>query len=199
VAAAEPVLVGCEADLRCEVDRLLHLLAPAVEWTQRTEALLRLERLALGDAPSFAAFPELLLGLRDALAAQMQERRSAVSRQACRTVAALATASGPGFEPLAVHLLPVVFKALAMGIQVGAGCGRGVPPSSQPAALTWTCSQGAAPQAAHGAGCPRAGGDRSSRGVRPRHAGRMPQPPSAAPAVRHAVRRPQRPLTPGGS
>lgn len=124
-AAAEAVLVGCEAELRGEVDHLQALLAPAVDWTHRTEALLRLEGLALGDAPSLPAFPELLLSLRDALAAQMQERRSAVSRQACRTVAALAAACGPGFEPLAVHLLPMVFKALAMGIQVGAGGGGG--------------------------------------------------------------------------
>lgn len=49
----------------------------------------------------------------------MQERRSAVSRQACHAVGELAAACGPAFEPLAAHLLPVVFKALAMGIQVG--------------------------------------------------------------------------------
>lgn len=48
----------------------------------------------------------------------MQERRSAVSRQACHTVCVLAAACGTSFEPLAVHLLPVVFKTLAMGIQV---------------------------------------------------------------------------------
>ncbi len=51
----------------------------------------------------------------------MLERRSAVSRQACHAVGELAAACGAGFEPLAVHLLPVVFKTLAMGIHVG-GC-----------------------------------------------------------------------------
>ena len=54
-------------------------------------------------------------------ALQMLERRSAVSRQACHAVATLAAACGTTFEPLAVHLLPVVFKTLAMGINVGAG------------------------------------------------------------------------------
>lgn len=50
---------------------------------------------------------------------QLQERRSAVSRQACHAVSALAQACGTTFEPLAVHLLPTLFKTLAMGIQVG--------------------------------------------------------------------------------
>lgn len=31
----------------------------------------------------------------------------------------LAQACGPAFEPLATHLLPALFKTLAMGIQVG--------------------------------------------------------------------------------
>ena len=161
------------------------------------EALLRLEGLAKGGAASYAAFPELLHGLRSAVAAQasrlppagphldkwvhfcregpfritaaaqlqemlahaqpaqlpsparaaklsqlrpdfkvpactpgrlpalppprclqMQDRRSAVSRQACHAVGVLASACGSGFEPFAVHLLPVVLKTLAMGIQV---------------------------------------------------------------------------------
>ena len=48
----------------------------------------------------------------------MQERRSSVSRQACHAVGVLAAACGRSFEPLALHLLPVVFKTLAMGINV---------------------------------------------------------------------------------
>lgn len=113
--------MACEADLRVELERLTTQLVPAVDWTQRVDALLRLEGLILGGATNFAAFPELLLGTRDALSSQMQERRSAVSRQACHAVAVLAAACGHDFEPLAVHLLPVVFKTLAMGIQVRAG------------------------------------------------------------------------------
>jgi CLIP-associating protein 1/2 len=55
----------------------------------------------------------------------MQERRSAVSRQACHVVGVLAGACGSAFEPLALHLLPVVFKTLAMGIHVSQGVGLG--------------------------------------------------------------------------
>jgi hypothetical protein len=183
---AQPVPVGSEAELRSELERVVAQLAPAVEWTQRVDALLRLEGLVKGGAAGFAGFSELLLALRDALTnqvrvllccdcgcsqgsgllsslrfpptsqshqpkpcslpelffffyrqgvlrvarthpslqphcLQMLERRSAVSRQACHAVATLAAACGTTFEPLAVHLLPVVFKTLAMGINVGAG------------------------------------------------------------------------------
>ena len=75
---ALPVIVGCEAELRCEAERLACLLVPAVDWTQRVEALLRLEGLALGGAAGFAAFPELLLGLRDQLTAQVSHTCSCV-------------------------------------------------------------------------------------------------------------------------
>jgi CLIP-associating protein 1/2 len=49
---------------------------------------------------------------------QVLERRSAVSRQACHAVSVLAEACGDRMEPLAVQLLPVLLKAVAMGIQV---------------------------------------------------------------------------------
>lgn len=65
-----------------------------------------------------------LPSLHPDIPAQMQERRSAVSRQACHAVGELAAACGPAFEPLAVHLLPVVFKTLGMGINVSWMGGR---------------------------------------------------------------------------
>ncbi|KAL4420688.1 hypothetical protein ABPG75_010344 [Micractinium tetrahymenae] len=116
---AAPLAVGTEAELRSELERVAAQLAPAVEWTARVDALLRLEGLVKGGAASWPAFPDLLAALlRDPLAAQLQERRSAVSRQACHAVTLLAQACGPAFEPLAMHLLPVLFRTLAMGIQV---------------------------------------------------------------------------------
>lgn len=67
---APPVAVGSEAELRAELERVAALLAPHVDWTQRCEALLRLEGLARGGAADWPLFPELLGGLRDVLAAQ---------------------------------------------------------------------------------------------------------------------------------
>ena len=73
--------VGSEGELRGELERAAGLLAPAVDWTQRVDALLRLESLAKGGASSFHAFPELLLGLlREPLAAQVWLQPCAWSR-----------------------------------------------------------------------------------------------------------------------
>lgn len=66
-----PLVVASEAELRGELERLAALLTPAVEWTKRVDALLRLEGLAKGGAAAWPAFPELLGGLRDALAGQV--------------------------------------------------------------------------------------------------------------------------------
>ena len=73
---AQPVAVGSEAELRSELERVVAQLAPAVEWTQRVDALLRLEGLVMGGAAGFAGFSELLLGLRDALTAQVRMLRA---------------------------------------------------------------------------------------------------------------------------
>ena len=81
---------------------------------------------------------------------QMLERRSAVSRQACHVVATLAAACGTTFEPLAMHLLPVVFKTLAMGINVGAAQG----PTSAGVAWGRRLPGAAALHDGHAAGAP---------------------------------------------
>lgn len=67
-------MVASEAELRGELERLAALLTPAVEWTQRVDALLRLEGLVKGGAATWPAFPELLAGLRDALTTQVVGR-----------------------------------------------------------------------------------------------------------------------------
>ena len=45
-------------------------------------------------------------------------RRSAVERQACSTLGALASALGPRFQAAALHLMPHLFRALVLSIQV---------------------------------------------------------------------------------
>lgn len=111
--------VSSNEELAAELEAVAAGLSATEEWTARVDALLRLEGLALSGAADRFALPELLLPLRDVLAAQLQERRSAVSRQACHAVSLLAATVGDRLEPLALALLPSLFKALAMGIQVG--------------------------------------------------------------------------------
>lgn len=144
---AAPIPVRSDAELAAEIEVVLPGLAATTDWVQRVEALLRLEGLLKGGAADQPGLPDYLLGLRDALAVQvgatprspaaqmptfpahsadlslscivqLQERRSAVSRQACHLVGLLAAACCDRFEPLAVHLLPALFKTLAMGIPV---------------------------------------------------------------------------------
>lgn len=117
---AAPLALDFEGELRDEVDRIVLSLDPASEWVQRVGGLLRVEGLVLGGAPEQFphAFGEALALLRDPLAKQLQERRSAVSRQACHALTLLALACGPRAEGLAGALVPSLFKAMAMGIQV---------------------------------------------------------------------------------
>lgn len=61
---------------------------------------------------------EALLPLRLRIADQLGERRSAVSRQACHLIEALAEAIGPEFEPFTLKLLPPLLKATNISINV---------------------------------------------------------------------------------
>lgn len=73
-------MVGCMR----QVERLVGALGEGVDWTARIKALLRLEGLAAGAATGglAGALPDALRPLRDPLAAQLLDRRSAVARQA---------------------------------------------------------------------------------------------------------------------
>jgi CLIP-associating protein 1/2 len=117
---AAAVRVGSDAQLAEEVAAAGAELGAAVDWERRVRGLLRLEGLVLGGAAAErgAAFAAALLPLRAALAGEMAERRSAVSRQACHAAGALADALGPLLEPLAAALLAAAFRAQAMGIHV---------------------------------------------------------------------------------
>lgn len=116
---ALPVEVASEAALVDELSKIKASLGPKVEWSDRVHALVRLEGLVLGGAAdSHGAFPHLILPLRSPLEEQLQDRRSAVSRQACHVVNVLVQACGVHFEPLAVALMPALFKAQAMAITI---------------------------------------------------------------------------------
>jgi hypothetical protein len=67
-----------------QLERLAGALAEGAEWTSRITALLRLEGLAAGAAAAGlgGVLPDALRPLRDPLAAQLLDRRSAVARQA---------------------------------------------------------------------------------------------------------------------
>lgn len=112
------VQISSERQLSDEFQTIIAGLELNLEWDQRVTAMLRLEGLVKGGAADLPAFTELLPSMQPCLAAQLQDRRSAISRQACHLISILVQACGPRAEPLAVALLPVVFKAQGMSIQI---------------------------------------------------------------------------------
>jgi hypothetical protein len=68
---AKPVTVETEEQLREELGGIAGSLTPSTDWTQRVDALLRLEGLLLGGAAQLAGFAEVLQALRDPLIAQV--------------------------------------------------------------------------------------------------------------------------------
>ena len=118
---APALYVATERELHAEMDRVAAALTgkdAANDWQRRIGALLRLEGLVKGGAAAFPDFDDTLRGLRDALAEQMLDRRSAVSRQVCHLLAALSAALGPRFDATAAAMLPLTFKVVIISVQV---------------------------------------------------------------------------------
>ncbi len=109
---AKALSVGSERDLRAELERIRPTMAITVDWNKRIDAMVKIEGLVKGGAYGMypEAFLEQLRVLRDALVVQINDRRSAISRQACHLLGVLARAMGMVFEPYAVHFLPLLFK-----------------------------------------------------------------------------------------
>jgi hypothetical protein len=55
---------------------------------------------------------------------QLEDRRSAVSKQACQTLSALSDIYGLRFQELLLHYLPVLLRNVPITVQVGVvwGC-----------------------------------------------------------------------------
>mmetsp|Transcript_26646 Transcript_26646/g.74823 ORF Transcript_26646/g.74823 Transcript_26646/m.74823 type:complete len:1025 (-) Transcript_26646:206-3280(-) len=81
--------------------------------------MLTVEGLVMGGASDCPGFVDELKGIKDGIGAQISDRRSAVSRVACRVVGQLAVALGNSFEPLAVYFFPIILKVSGItGVQV---------------------------------------------------------------------------------
>ena len=120
---------GSDKELRAELDAISSLLATAgTDWQARINAMIRLEGLVKGGAAQYDAFGEHLRGLKEPLVKQLEDRRSAVSRQACHLVASLSSSLSTRFVDYAVYILPALLKVLVITIQVGGAlmCTRGL-------------------------------------------------------------------------
>ncbi|CAG9467537.1 unnamed protein product [Pedinophyceae sp. YPF-701] len=113
--------LGAEASqIAAEITRGLdRLSATGEDWEARCAAMEKIESAVEGGGPAAAqALATLVKALKRPLAVQLQDRRSAVAKQATQLVACLARSMSASFEPLAVHLLPVLCKLAVITIQV---------------------------------------------------------------------------------
>lgn len=116
---ASVLYVESEAVLTEELRAITDSLRSDVQWDTRVMAMLKLEGVIKGGAADqYPAFADLVLCLQVGLATQLQDRRSAVSRQACHVISVVVQSCRLKVEPLAVGLFPVLLKVPAMGIQV---------------------------------------------------------------------------------
>ncbi|KAL0035610.1 hypothetical protein WJX79_002530 [Trebouxia sp. C0005] len=115
---APPIWVDSARELKAEIEKLVLALDEKQEWTKRIEALLQLESLVRGGAAGLEGFLEMLKPLRQPLTVQLNDRRSAVSKQACRILGLLSAALGAGFDMYALYFLPIIFKITVITVQV---------------------------------------------------------------------------------
>lgn len=89
------------------------------DWQLRTNALLLIQGIALGDGSEFeGALAGLLRGINDSIITQIGDLRSSVSKEACRTVATLARTMGTAFAPFAELWIPALMKQVVLKIHV---------------------------------------------------------------------------------
>jgi len=116
---APELFLESERQLPEEIREISEALNPKSGWERRVTALLKLEGLVKGGAASsFASFNDLACSLHAELTPQLQDRRSAVSRQACHVISVLVQACGIKIEPLVVSLQPALLRAPAMSITI---------------------------------------------------------------------------------
>ncbi|GFH08045.1 uncharacterized protein HaLaN_02944, partial [Haematococcus lacustris] len=119
-AEPTPIYVTSDKELAAELDAMVTPLnGTVVDWQQRISHMQRLEGLALGCVPGMLEpLNECLKGLRDSMSKQLEDRRSAVEKQACMTLGLLSAVLGIRFQEHLVYYLPVLFKILPITVQV---------------------------------------------------------------------------------
>ena len=122
-APPRPCHVDSDRELSNEIDRVAEKLDPKHEWTDRINAMVRVEALLLGGAAEWDSFPSQLVKLRKPLTNQVADRRSAIVRQAAHLLVILAAELGGEFEKDAVHFVPELFKCSVITVQIIAESG----------------------------------------------------------------------------
>eukprot|EP00462_Mataza_sp_D1_P019599 CAMPEP_0175136278 /NCGR_PEP_ID=MMETSP0087-20121206/9187_1 /TAXON_ID=136419 /ORGANISM="Unknown Unknown, Strain D1" /LENGTH=1287 /DNA_ID=CAMNT_0016419017 /DNA_START=72 /DNA_END=3934 /DNA_ORIENTATION=- len=124
--SVSPVPVYCDKELEQHMRTINETCkdVTSFDWKERIAALHRLCGLVAGGAASLGSFLPHLFNLKDSLAVQVSELRSAVCREACATLCFLSRSLTDNFEAVADFMLPVLLKLSYVSINVIAESGR---------------------------------------------------------------------------
>lgn len=100
-----------------EIAKIHNGMSDTKDWSRRLLALQQLERMAT-EAVEYACFRELIYGLREPIAEQISDLRSALVRAACNCIVSLAESMQEDFEVLARHIMPSLLKVTMNSTQV---------------------------------------------------------------------------------
>eukprot|EP00854_Cymbomonas_tetramitiformis_P005528 gene5528-6705_t len=114
----KPIRVHSEREMEREFQAIAKGLQPENDWQARIALLERIEGMVLGAGGEYDSLPSLLRTLRDAIIAQLVDRRSAVVKQACQLLIFLASYVGHDIDSLVEFSLPTLFKILPITVQI---------------------------------------------------------------------------------
>ena len=115
--AAVPIKLYSDRDFHLASSQITDGLSTPSDWTFRVKALLQLQGLAIGDGAAYD-LQAYLRSISDLLIQQVLDLRSAISKEACRTIAVLAVQLQGLFAQQVELLLPSLMKQVAVKIAV---------------------------------------------------------------------------------
>ncbi len=117
-APIKPTKIYSEKDLGKLFSSIVEGLHKSDDWEARIVSLQQLQALACGDGTEYDTFLNYLKGCHELISAQISDLRSAVSKEACKTVSILALKMSPQFAQLAEFWLPVLMKQVPLKVAI---------------------------------------------------------------------------------
>lgn len=115
--AAAPLKIYSDRDFQSACAQITDGLTNASDWNLRVRALLQLQGLVIGDGAAYDLHA-YLRSIHDLVIQQVLDLRSSISKEACRTIAVIATHLRSSFVPYIDLLLPPLMKQVAVKIAV---------------------------------------------------------------------------------
>jgi hypothetical protein len=120
-----PICFASEKELADDIELVIVQLNDTKgDWSRRLAALKHLQGLVYGGCTQFQNFPTLLHSLKEPLAKQLADLRSAIVKECCALLCAMVKVMGDDFEVYADYFMPSLFKLVITTIQIIADSGN---------------------------------------------------------------------------